>query len=402
MNPEELKTALREVASEWKKHLDKVTETQVEYQRQVDAKVKETSDTLKSAVEDLNKKGGEISARQTELEQKLDLAIKATARQTEREKSVGQQIVVDPNFVKFAGRSTGEQQGKFRYGVKTITSITGSAGTGIREERLPGVIEEPLRRLLLRDLLNKGRTNSNAVEWVQELLFTNNARSVSEGALKPESNITYELKTIPVRTLAHWIRASKQVLADFPQLETLIDGRLSMGLKVVEENELLYGDGTGIHLLGLVPQATAYNTALNTAGDTMVDTVRHAILQVRLAQYAASGVVLSPVDWHYLELTKDSQGRYMIANATSRTPAMIWGLPVVDADGMSPGDFLVGAFNVAATILDREDAAVEVSTEDQDNFVRNLVTIRAEERLALAVTRPKSFVFGAFPAASTT
>lgn len=401
MTPEELKAALREVAVDWKKHLEKVTESQVAFEVQL-KDTKSTSDTLKSAIEELNKKGGEIATRQTELEQKLDLAIKASARQTDERKSVGQQIVVDPNFVKFAGRATGEQQGKFRYGTKTITSISGSAGAAIREERLPGVIEEPLRRLFIRDLLNKGRTNSNAVEWVQELLFTNNARTVSEGALKPESNITYELKTIAVRTIAHWIRASKQVLADFPQLETLVDGRLSTGLKIVEENELLYGDGTGIHLLGLVPQATAYDTALNTAGDTMVDTVRHAILQVRLAQYAASGVVLSPVDWHYLELTKDSQGRYMIANATARTPAMIWGLPVVDADGLAKGDFLVGAFNVAATILDREDAAIEVSTEDQDNFVRNLVTIRAEERLTLAVTRPKSFVFGAFPAGSTT
>lgn len=401
MTPEELKAALREVAADWKKHIDKVDETQVEFKKQVEA-TKTVSDLLKAEVEKLNKTGAEVMGRQTELEQKLDLAIKASEARTLKEKSLGEQITVDPNFGKFAAQSTGEVKGRFRFQTKTITSITGSAGTGIRPERMPGVIEEPLRRLFVRDLLNKGRTNSNAVEWVQELLFTNNAKSVSEGALKPESNITYELKTIAVRTLAHWIRASKQVLADMPQLETLIDGRLRLGLAIVEENQLLYGDGTGINLLGLVPQATAYDTGFNSSGDTMIDTVRHAILQVRLAQYAASGIVLSPVDWHFLELTKDSQGRYMIAAPTSRTPGFLWGLPVVEADALAKGDFLVGAFNVAATILDREDAAVEISTEDQDNFVRNLVTIRAEERLALAVTRPKSFVFGAFPAGSTT
>jgi HK97 family phage major capsid protein len=401
MTIEEMRAELEKVAGHWKKHIDTVDATQAEFGKQI-AATKGVSDSLKAEIEKLNKTGADVVARQTDLEQKLDLAIKARADRTLKEQSVGNQIIVDPNFAKFAAQASGEVKGRFRFQTKTITSISGSAGTGINEDRLAGVIEEPLRRLFVRDLLDKGRTNSNAVEWVQELLYTNNARSVSEGALKPESNITYELKTIAVRTLAHWIRASKQVLADFPLLQSLIDGRLRLGLKVVEENQLLYGDGTGINLLGIIPQATTYNTALNTAGDTMVDVVRHAILQVRLAQYAASGIVLSPTDWHYLELTKDSQGRYMIASPTSRTPPMLWGLPVVEADALASGDFLVGAFNVAATILDREDAAVEVSTEDQDNFVRNLVTIRAEERLALAVTRPKSFVFGAFPAGSTT
>jgi HK97 family phage major capsid protein len=81
---------------------------------------------------------------------------------------------------------------------------------------------------------------------------------------------------------------------------------------------------------------------------------------------------------------------------------MLWGLPVVESDGMSRGDFLVGAFRLAATLFDREEAAILVSTEDQDNFVKNLVTILAEERLALAITRPTAFVHGGFPAGSTT
>ncbi len=151
-----------------------------------------------------------------------------------------------------------------------------------------------------------------------------------------------------------------------------------------------------------MPNATAYNTALNTANDTMIDTIRHAILQVRLAFYPASGIVMSPVDWHYLELTKDSQNRYLMASPTSRTPPFLWGLPVIESDPMSKGDFLVGAFRLAATLFDREESAILVSTEDQDNFVKNLVTVLCEERIALAITRPKSFVHGAFPAGSTT
>lgn len=353
----------------------------------------------KDAVATITKTAQELQGRLHDLEQKLA----APPAKPAKELSVGEQFVAVPELKTFAERMrAGNVKGSFGHKIKTITSIAGSAGQGIFSDRLPGVIEEPLRPLTIRSLLDRGTTDSNLIEWVRENVFTNSAAMVSEGGLKPQSNITYELVDVPVRTLAHWIRASRQVLADFKQLTTMINGRLRVGLGIAEEDQLLYGDGVEQHLLGLVPQATAYNTALNTSGDTMIDTIRHAILQVRLAFYPASGVVMNPVDWHYLELTKDNENRYLMASPTSRLPPFIWGLPVVESDGMSKGDFLCGAFRLAATLFDREDATITVSTEDQDNFVRNLVTILAEERLALAVSRPLAFVHGAFPAGATT
>lgn len=353
----------------------------------------------KDAIADLTKKGTELHGRLHDIEQKMADAAKSGPA---RELSIGEKFVADPALKTYALEARSHGKSKFRWGVKTITSVTGSGGAGIWSERLPGVIEEPLRPLSIRDLLDVGTTESNLIEWVRENVYTSNADMVSEGALKPESNITYERTDVPVRTIAHWIRASKQVLADFKQLQTMINGRLRWGLKIKEEDQLLYGDGTGENILGLVPQATAYNVALNRPADTMIDTLRHAILQVRLAFYPASGIVTSPTDWHNIELTKDNENRYLMASPTSRTPPMLWGLPVVESDGTSIGEFLVGAFRMAATLLDREDAAILLSTEDQDNFVRNLVTILAEERLALAVTRPAAFVHGSYPAGSTT
>jgi HK97 family phage major capsid protein len=353
----------------------------------------------KDAVADLTKKGTELHGRLHDLEQKLE----KQAQTPSRILTLGESFVADPKLKEYAIEAKSHGKTRFRHGVKTITSVSGSAGQGVFADRQPlGVIEESLRPLSIRDLLDVGSTDSNLIEWVRENVFTNAADVVSEGALKPESNITYERVDVPVRTLAHWIRASKQILSDFKQLQTLINGRLRWGLKIIEENQILYGDGTGENILGLVPQATDYNSALNRPGDTQIDTIRHAILQVRLAFYPASGIVTSPTDWHNIELTKDNENRYMMASPTSRTPPMLWGLPVVESDGMNLGEFLVGAFRMAATLLDREDAAILLSTEDQDNFVRNLVTILAEERLALAVTRPRAFVHGGFPAGSTT
>jgi HK97 family phage major capsid protein len=396
----ELQKQIREILDRTKKRdaeLDVVL-------RQVEANMKDhgkVQEGTKDAVAALTKTATELQGRLHDLEQKA--AAPAPAKDV-KELSVGEVFTASPGMIEVRDefKKKGAWRGRYQFGLKTITSIAASAGAGIFQDRLPGVIEEPLRPLSIRALLDQGTTESNLIEWVRELLFTNNADVVSEGTLKPESNITYELTDVPVRTIAHWIRASRQVLADFKQLQTLINGRLRLGLKIKEEDQILYGDGTGQNLSGLVPNATNYTTAFNRPGDTQIDTLRHAILQVRLAFYPASGIVLSPVDWHNIELTKDNENRYMFASATARTPPMIWGLPVVESDGMSLGEFLVGAFRLAATLFDREQAGIMVSTEDQDNFVKNLVTILCEERIALAITRPAAFVHGGFPAGSTT
>lgn len=396
--PDLLKAAIQQVLDAMKKRDAELDVVLHKTQADVE-KFGAIQDGTKDAVAELTKKGQELHGRMHELELK---AAERSATVPPRILSIGEQFVANPELKNYVPAAKSVGRTNFRMGFKTITSITASAGTGVWSDRLPGVIEESLRPLSIRDLLDVGTTESNLIEWVRELVYTTNADVVSEGAVKPESNITYERQDVPVRTIAHWIKASKQVLADFKQLQTLINGRLRWGLKIKEEDQILFGDGTGENILGLIPQATAYNTALNVGGDTMIDTIRHGILQVRLAFYPSSGVVMSPVDWHNLELTKDNQNRYLIASPTARTPPMIWGQPVVESDGMTYGDFLVGAFRMAATLFDREEAAILLSTEDGDNFVRNLVTILCEERLALAVTRPKAFVYGSFPAGATT
>jgi HK97 family phage major capsid protein len=123
---------------------------------------------------------------------------------------------------------------------------------------------------------------------------------------------------------------------------------------------------------------------------------------VRLAFYPATGIVLTPTDWHTIELLKDGENRYLFGSPKGAAPAMVWGLPVAESDAMPNGDFLVGAFALAATIYDREESAILVSTEDQDNFIKNMVTILCEERLALTVERPQAIVHGGWPQGAST
>ena len=249
----------------------------------------------------------------------------------------------------------------------------------------------------IRDLLAQGRISSNSLEYVREKLFTNSAAPVKEKVQKPESNLTFEKQTANVITIAHWIQASRQVMDDAVQLQSYVNNRLLYGLALVEEEQLLNGDGTADNLTGINHVATAYDTTLSATGDTHADLIAHAIYQVTESEFSASGIILNPRDWHAIALMKDKEGRYIFGGPQAFTSNVMWGLPVVPTKAQKQGEFTVGAFDLASQVWDRMNAVIEVSREDRDNFVKNMLTILCEERLALAHYRPQALIKGTFP-----
>lgn len=310
-------------------------------------------------------------------------------------RTAGNRFIESEAFKSFAAET--RPRGRVQVDVKDISSLTtnapGSVGTLVQPDRVAPVML-PQRRMTIRALLGQGRTSGNVVEYDRETLFDNNAAPVAEGAQKPQSDLQFSEVIAPVRTIAHWMRTSVQILADAPALASIIDQRLRYGLSYEEEEQLLNGSGTGQNLNGLVTNATAYNASFAVAAETQIDKLRLAMLQVYLSEYMPTGHVLNPIDWAVIETLKDADGRYLIGNPVGQVQPMLWGLPVVATQAMVPDKFLTGAFDLGAQIFDRQDATVEVSTEDGDNFQKNKVTIRAEARLALAIYRPQAFVYG--------
>jgi len=389
---EKLAIELKSAADDVKKHAE-ITQTEIKNLGKV------TEETKKAADEALIKHN-EISARLTEIEQKMTRIGKEGPEQA---KSLGERVTDNDDvkaFIKAGGK------GRISIAVKAIisgltTDADGSAGDLIVPMRRPGILGLPQRRMTIRDLLTPGRTASTAIQYVKETGFTNSAATVSEttGPTKPQSEIKFDIMTTAVTTIAHWVIATKQILDDVPQLQSYIDGRLRYGLMYVEENQLLNGGGTGTDLNGIYTQATAYSAPIvpSAAGNmTKIDVIRLAILQAVLAEYPANGIVMHPSDWADIELTKTDDGAYLFANPQGGSEPRLWRLPVVETAAMTVDKFMTGAFQLGAQIFDREDANVEISTEDSDNFRKNLVTIRAEERLALAVYRPEAFIKGDF------
>jgi len=282
---------------------------------------------------------------------------------------------------------------------KSITSGGASAGAAVEPYVVPGITAEPDRPLTVRELLVTLTIATNSVEWVRELVYTNSAApQAGEGAAKAESDITFEKQNSPVQTLAHWIAASRQVLSDSRSLQSFIDRRLVTGLKEVEEDQLLLGSGAGNNINGLVPQATSYNAGLNQSGDTKVDQLRRAIMQVSLNKHMTTAIVLNPEDWCDLELTKDGNNAYLFSNPVNPGEPRLWGKRVVEGLAMTSGDFLLGDFGNAATLWDREMATVRVAEQHANFFVENMVAILCEERLALTVEHPLGLVTGTLTA----
>ncbi|EBJ8434076.1 phage major capsid protein, partial [Salmonella enterica] len=301
--------------------------------------------------------------------------------------TVGQQVISAEALKTFSASVEGGKRVSIPVNAALISS--GVAEGVVEPQRLPGIDTAPKQRLFIRDLIAPGRTSSPAIFWVQQTGFTNKAAVVAENTTKPYSDIAFATKITPVTTIAHMFKASKQILDDFAQLQSTVDAEMRYGLKYVEEQEILFGDGTGVHLHGIVPQASAFSAEFRVEQQNGIDDLRLAMLQAQLARFPASGHVLHFIDWAKIELTKDTLGRYILANPSGLTGPTLWGLPVVATEAAAfKGKFLTGAFNAGAQIFDREDANVVISTENADDFEKNMISIRCEERLALAVKRP--------------
>ena len=357
---------------------------------------KSVSVETKAALEKLSDQNATLTDKCLEIERRVAEGFDGS--QKAEKKSAGELFVNSDSF-----KAVAEGRSKFaRLELKTaIVNATGQNQPLVPADRLTGIINNPNRILTIRDALPVGRTTSNLIEFTKENVYTNNAgpqydSPSFENVTKPESGITFTLATAAVVTLAHFIPLSRQVLEDSPQIESYVNGRLSYGLKLEEEDQLLNGNGTSGNISGILNSGnfTAYNRA--ATGDTKLDALRRAVTQAQLSEFMADTIVLNPADWEEIELLKATDNQYVWSNPVAMAGPQIWGKTVIPTNSIAAGTFLVGAMAMGAQVWDRQDANVQISYEDGDNFKKNMATLRAEERLALTVYRPAAFVSGSF------
>lgn len=327
-------------------------------------------------------------------------------------KSLGQQFVESEQFKAALTSRKGAMSDPFKTESilaekALIYSGTGSANM-LPADVLPGIFRGMEKMSAIRQVLGGGRTNSDAVTYIRELLFTNNAvevaeaTAVNEGA-KPESAITFEEETALVQNIAHWIPITRRMLEDIPMMESYVDGRLRDGLERRVSNQLINGNGTPPNISGLLDQSNltvADNTyfSSNPVNDAGTDNenpnrLRRAKRLVRTTGLADPSFILAnPADTEDWETLTNAQGEYLFGGpAVNGQVGRMWGLPVYEDEYVAAGTAIVGDGSMAA-VLDRNDAAVYTTDSHSDYFIRNILVLLAEVRLTLAVFRPAAFV----------
>lgn len=346
------------------------------------------SEDTKTALDNIGNQQREFADRLTQIEQKgvqFNDGKKA-------DESWGEQFVKSAQYSEFAGGRLSKMR------VELKNTLTGS-DTNVAPARMPGIVGGAVQPLTLESFLPSVPTTSNAIEFTKENAFTNNAAEAAEGASKAESAITFTLVNMPVSTVAHWIKISRQLASDNVALAAYVNARMVYGVNRKVETQLVSGDGTAPNISGILDAGnfTAHGIADAALGTTLKKLVliRKMIAASKVAGYPVDAILLNPSDWADIEIDLfTTAAGHTLYSVTDAGQARLFGVPVIESVGMTVDQVAVGAFGQAYMIHNREGVTVEMSDSDSDNFTKNLITIRAERRLALATERPSAVRIG--------
>jgi len=325
----------------------------------------------------------------TDLSQKLE-GIKTSAKDSVIE-TAGAEFIKSDAFKQLVAGNTQ----RARLEVKnTVTSGT----TTVFPQQNAGIISGDFKPLTIRQLFRAIPVASNMVNSLREASWTNDAAEVSQGAAKPESDITFEQYNVPITTVAHWIKVSNQLLADAPAVVAYIETRLRDGLAQRVDAQLLNGNGTSPNLSGITDSGN-YTAYTASSGDLLVDAINRAKYALWAKGYMPDAVIVNPADWGAMERTREgsSSGNYLYGMPGAAGNANPFGVRIVLSANMTQGNFAIGAFDMACALYNRQGATVEMGYINAD-FTNNLVTLRAEERLGFGVEKPSAIYYGSITA----
>jgi HK97 family phage major capsid protein len=280
-----------------------------------------------------------------------------------------------------------------------VGNSTTSAGAGVINDFQPGYLDIRQRAMTLLDLISRIPTSSDTIDYLVQTTFTNNAAGVAEATAttgtsgtKPETDLNFARVTKPVETIAHWVPVTTRALADFPQIQAIIDGQLRLGIDLALESYIITGNGSSPNLEGILSNTGVQTRALGT--DSTPDALFKLMVQVQVTGLAIpNGIVMNPLNWQTVRLLREnaataSAGGYLLGPPSMVGASTLWGLPVVLSIGMTANTAVVADWSMATMALyDREQTTVRTGYAN-DDFIRNMVRLLAEMRAAFAIFRP--------------
>ncbi|WP_404764618.1 phage major capsid protein [Vibrio alginolyticus] len=351
------------------------------------SEIEATVAPVSAEIVELKAANDELKSRLREVEAKSAAGVPSAPAQV---KSLGEQFAESETFKAMAeGKSRNAQ-----VEIKAATNATGETYS----QRLAGVVGKPIESLTLLDVIPTATATSNAVDYVQELLISDNAdvRADELSSYNP-SGYTFETKSMPISDVGHFTKMSKNLMADNGAVASFINSKMPYQVARKVQNQLVSGTGASGQLKGLthVDNHTVFNAV---SGKTVFENIRLAKAQMESADLAPSFVILHPEDAAELDLAKGSDGHFIAADARAVNPDVAWGVRVVKSKAVGKGKFiLVDATQI--TLWIREGMSVETSNSDADDFQKGLVTVLATQRCALTVENKSGVFYGDLVAA---
>lgn len=372
-------------------------------------KIDAVSNDSKASVEAVKAEMKTLGEKQLELSRELASLQQKSAQQGEvinADKSVGAQYVNSNAYKALKGNVSKVERAREIISTKAATTSTVTTGvtrnTIAMPTQLAGIYDENAEMpLVIEGLIPHIPVTSSSVQYLKNSAFTNGAKVVAEGTAKPESTFQFKLATANIETIAHYTKITEQLAQDAPAVQAFINAKMIYGLQLKVDEQLVNGTGAeASQLTGLLAttNSTDYSAdleALKPSIKTMADFALAIKTKLETAGYAPKYLILNPIDWASLALIKDTQGLYLLGGPATVAGKTLWGMSVVTTPSMPQGKYLMSDFALGATIFDRQEVAVEIDRE-QDDFTKNLFTIRVERRLGLAVENPKAIGGGAW------
>jgi HK97 family phage major capsid protein len=281
--------------------------------------------------------------------------------------------------------------------------LTGDVSGGLATQYQQGVLETRYRELTIADLLAKGTLSQPTLTYWQQGTLTGDVATVAEGATKPSLNFDAGIVTETLAKIAGVTKISDEMVEDADFMVSMVRSQLLQRLSLVEEDQILNGNGTAPNLSGILDRS-GIQTYATTAGLTAAKALNgifHAIQLVKNVSFIpADGIVMNPTDYETVRLGLDANNQYYgggpftgaYGNDGFSLQPGLWTLPTVVTPAIAQGTVLVGAFRQGAQLFRKGGVRLESTNSNEDDFKKNLVALRVEERVALAVYFPTAFV----------
>lgn len=320
-------------------------------------------------------------------------------------RTYGEAFVADKAFQDFKATIAGNRHAGFRKELAAAPETTQASNSASRTSLAAptelGLVTDPRQILNIESLFGRLTVGGSAYQYVKYGYTTTDTATgpavVAEGAAKPEANYAGTIKTGTVKTIAAWTKLTEQMIADDANIVSFINADMQYQLNKVIDYQLVRGTGSG-QLKGLNQSGnyTDYITGSGfTTGDTVIDLVLKVSAQMRAANINNITLLLNPVDWVKVLTAKNVNKDYLIPGIVDIPTQRIWGIPVILSGSVEAGKFHMGDFFAGGKIIERSGIAVEMDRE-QDDFTKNLMTLRVERRMDFAVVQPKALAYGTF------